>query len=224
MPPVDCCQDRILALIELGNSWCRCLPAGGRPVVLVWRKRRRQCPDPGCGVKSWTEDSEAVQAWSVLSERARREAVRQVGQDGMSVAAAARGLGISWHTAMKAVCEIGGLMVEAQTGGLRGCCGQGFIQPPARRGPPAGGGSCPGSVAGVSAGGAGRTPRHGGDGGPVPHEKPQVIANSKILQSGAGVEAQPGPASWVGRGKAGAGGVLVRGRWRRWGFGRRGLG
>ena len=39
---------------------------------------------------------------------------------GVSVAAAARGLGVSWHTAMNAVREIGGSMVEAQTGGLRG--------------------------------------------------------------------------------------------------------
>ena len=98
----------------------RDLPSGGRPVVLVWRKRRWRCPEAGCGVKSWTETSEEVRSRSVLSERARREAVRQVGQDGMSVAAAARGLGVNWHTAMKAVREIGQPMVEAQTGGLRG--------------------------------------------------------------------------------------------------------
>ena len=55
----------------------RCLPSGGRPVVLVRRKRRWR--RPGCGVKSWTEASEEVRSRSVLSERARREAVRQAG-------------------------------------------------------------------------------------------------------------------------------------------------
>ena len=189
----------------------RDLPAGGRPVVLVWRKRRWRCPDPGCGVKSWTEASPEVRARSVLSERARREAVRQVGQDGMPVAAAARGLGVSWHTAMNAVREIGGSMVDAQTGGLRGVrrlgmgrgaaggnaraggcrgsaastqggwwkssravpgCGQGLLQPPARRRQglrPSGG---PRPLAGVSGGGAERTPRRGSNSRPVPHDPP----------------------------------------------------
>ena len=51
----------------------RDLPAGGRPVVLVWRKRRWRCPEAGCGVKSWTEASPEVRARSVLSERTRRK-------------------------------------------------------------------------------------------------------------------------------------------------------
>jgi len=30
----------------------RDLPAGDRPVVLVWRKRIWRCPDPHCGVRT----------------------------------------------------------------------------------------------------------------------------------------------------------------------------
>ena len=39
------------------KSMVRDLPVGGRPVVLVWFKRRWRCPEADCGVKSWTETS-----------------------------------------------------------------------------------------------------------------------------------------------------------------------
>ena len=107
-------------------------------------------PRPRLRVKSWTEDSEEVRPRSVLSERARREAVSQVGQDGMPAAAAARGLGVSWHTAMNAVREIGGSMAEAQTGGLRGVRRLGMGRGAAGGNARAGG--CRGSAASTRAG------------------------------------------------------------------------
>jgi len=39
----------------------RGLPSGGRPVRLVWRKRKWICRDPDCAQKSFTEASELVE-------------------------------------------------------------------------------------------------------------------------------------------------------------------
>jgi transposase len=41
----------------------RDLPVGGRPVVLVWRKRIWRCPEPTCGVRTWTERALCVSLW-----------------------------------------------------------------------------------------------------------------------------------------------------------------
>ena len=111
----------------------RDLPSGGRPVVLVWRKRRWRCPEAGYEVKSWTETSEEVRARSVLSERARRKQYGRPGQDGMPAVAAARGSRVSWHTAMNAVREIGQPKVDAQTGDLRGVRTRSVLSERARR-------------------------------------------------------------------------------------------
>ena len=35
----------------------RDLPVAGRPVVLVWAKRRWRCPDPECAKRTWLETS-----------------------------------------------------------------------------------------------------------------------------------------------------------------------
>ena len=64
----------------------RDLPVGGRPTVLVWSKRVWRCPLQGCDVGSWSETSPHIRPRAVLSERARREAARWVGEDGVSVA------------------------------------------------------------------------------------------------------------------------------------------
>ena len=55
------------------KTMVRDLPVGGRPVVLVWFKRRWRCPETDCGVKSWTETSPQIRPRAVLSERARRK-------------------------------------------------------------------------------------------------------------------------------------------------------
>ena len=35
----------------------RDLPAGGRPVVPLWRKRIWRCAEPACSVRTWTEQT-----------------------------------------------------------------------------------------------------------------------------------------------------------------------
>jgi hypothetical protein len=48
----------------------RDLPIGGRPVVLVWRKRIWRCREPACRVRTWTERVAAIGPRAVLTERA----------------------------------------------------------------------------------------------------------------------------------------------------------
>ena len=81
----------------------RDLPVGGRPTVLVWSKRVWRCPEEACEVGSWSETSSVIRPWAVLSEPTRRDTVRRVGEDGVSVAAVARSLGVGWSTVMDAV-------------------------------------------------------------------------------------------------------------------------
>ncbi len=90
----------------------RDLPAGGRPVVLAWRKRIWRCREPACGVRTWTEQVAAIRPRAVLTERARAEACRRVGKDAHTVAAVARDLGVGWATVMRAVADHGRPLVE----------------------------------------------------------------------------------------------------------------
>jgi transposase len=48
----------------------RDLPAGGRPVVLAWRKRLWRSREPACKVRTWTERVAAVRPRAVLTGRA----------------------------------------------------------------------------------------------------------------------------------------------------------
>jgi transposase len=85
----------------------RDLPAGDRPVALVWSKRIWRCPEPDCEVRTWSEETDAIAPRAVLSERARAEICRRVGAEGHSVASVARAFGVGWHTAMAAVRDHG---------------------------------------------------------------------------------------------------------------------
>jgi transposase len=85
----------------------RDLPMADTPVVLVWAKRIWRCPEPDCEMKTWTEDVDAIAPRAVLTERARAEICRRVGEDGHSVAQVARAFGVSWATAMQAVRDHG---------------------------------------------------------------------------------------------------------------------
>ena len=85
----------------------RDLPMAGRPVVLVWAKRKWRCPDPDCATKTWTETSDEIGARASLTERARADMCRRVGEDEDSVAEVARAFGVGWHTAMAAVRDHG---------------------------------------------------------------------------------------------------------------------
>jgi transposase len=82
--------------------WVRDLPTGGRPVTLVWVKRVWRCSHSACVKRTWTETSPVIAPRASLTERARAEICRRVGQDAASVAAVAREFGIGWRTAMTA--------------------------------------------------------------------------------------------------------------------------
>ena len=89
------------------RSDVRDLPAAGRAVTLVWIKRIWRCHEPTCTVATWTETSEHIRARASLTERARREACRRVGQDGDTVARVAAQFGCGWATIMTAVRDYG---------------------------------------------------------------------------------------------------------------------
>ncbi len=90
----------------------RDLPSAGRPVTLMWLKRLWRCLEPACEVKTWSETSEHIRARSSLTERARREACRLVGEDQQDVASVAVMLGVGWGTVMRAVVEYGIPLVD----------------------------------------------------------------------------------------------------------------
>ncbi len=94
-------------------TWVRDLPIGGRPVTLVWVKRVWRCAEMLCPRVTWTETVEAIGARMSLTERARAEACRRVGQDADSVAEVARAYGAGWATIMAAVTEHGQRLLAA---------------------------------------------------------------------------------------------------------------
>ena len=113
----------------------RDLPIGGRPVVLLWRKRIWRCREPACGVRTWTEQAAAIRPRAVLTERARAEACRRVGKDAHAVAAVARDLGVGWATIMRAVHEHGTPLVD-DAARLEGVAASAWTRPASSR-PPA---------------------------------------------------------------------------------------
>ena len=90
----------------------RDLPIAGRPVRLVWAKRIWHCVEPLCATGTWSERHALIASRASLTERARVEICRRVGEDADSVAQVAREFGIGWHTAMAAVREHGEALVD----------------------------------------------------------------------------------------------------------------
>lgn len=88
----------------------RDLPTGGRPVRLVWRRRRWLCTDPDCPARTFLEQTPLVEG--CLTRRAVAEICQRVGQDGASVAQVAREFGVSWATAMDCVRRHGEPLVD----------------------------------------------------------------------------------------------------------------
>ena len=91
----------------------RDIPAAGRPVLLVWRKRLWRCAEPECAKRTWTETHPDIAARAALTERARAWSARQVGECGRTVAAIAVLLGVGWNTVMRAVRAFGQPLVDA---------------------------------------------------------------------------------------------------------------
>ena len=74
-------------------------PAFGRPVRIVWRKRRWVCTDPGCPVGTFVEQDENVAGpRSKLTVRAAAWAVQQIRREHASVNGIRRQLGCGWRT------------------------------------------------------------------------------------------------------------------------------
>ncbi len=90
----------------------RDLLSGGRPVTLIWVKRIWRCPEPTCASRTWTETSAAIRPRMTMTERARAEACRRVGEDGHDVASVAAEYGVGWATVMRAVRDYGRPLVE----------------------------------------------------------------------------------------------------------------
>jgi len=104
----------VATLHDRKPRWIRDLPAGGRPVRLVWFKRVWRCVEPLCGNRTWSERHEAIAPRAVLTERARAECARRVGQDATDVARVAVDLGVSWHTAMRSVRHYGQAILDSE--------------------------------------------------------------------------------------------------------------
>jgi transposase len=93
------------------------LPCFGRPVRLVWRKRRWSCPDRACGVGSWTEEMPAIGASRlVMTDRAGRWVTMQVGRHGRTVNEVAGELDCDWHTVNDTVIAYGTALVDDDPG------------------------------------------------------------------------------------------------------------
>ncbi len=90
----------------------RDLPAAGRPVTLLWIKRLWRCAEFACPGRTWSESSEQIRPRASLTERARREACRLIGEDGLDVAAVAAQLGVGWSTVMRVIQEYGTPLID----------------------------------------------------------------------------------------------------------------
>src|SRR5215210_4201892 len=74
-------------------------PSAGRPVTVLWRKRRWVCPEPLCPRQSFVEQDEAIaRGRGLLTVRACRWAIAQLRGEHASVAGLARQLGTTWNT------------------------------------------------------------------------------------------------------------------------------
>jgi transposase len=74
-------------------------PWAGRPVSIVWCKRRWVCPEQACPTRSFVEQAEHVaRPRGLLTVRACRWAIEQIRREHASVAGLARQLGTTWNT------------------------------------------------------------------------------------------------------------------------------
>ena len=96
------------------------LPAFGRPVRLVWRKRRWRCPDGSCEVRTFTDQQPKIAPPRArVTSRAARHATRRAGA-GRAISEIAAGIGCGWHTVMRAVHRWGAALLEADTARIDG--------------------------------------------------------------------------------------------------------
>jgi hypothetical protein len=85
--------------------WVRDLPAGGRPVGLVWFKRVWRCAERACPQRTWSETVGGDPAAGGAHRTG--PGARRVGQDATKVSRIATDLGVGWGTVMRAAWEFG---------------------------------------------------------------------------------------------------------------------
>lgn len=89
------------------------LTMAGRPIVLVWIKRRFQSKELDCPMSTWTEVEPRIAAPLLkMTDRAGRWATYEVGRNGRTVNEVAEHLGCDWHTVNDAVLAYGVALVE----------------------------------------------------------------------------------------------------------------
>lgn len=80
------------------------VPSFGRPVRLVWVKRRYACPEPACAGGTFVEHNHDVAApRALLTTRAVAWALAQIRREHASIAGLVRQLGVGWKTLWRAV-------------------------------------------------------------------------------------------------------------------------
>ena len=79
-------------------------PAMGRPVRILWRKRRWRCAEPACRVVTFLEQDETVAApRAKLTTRAAWWAIEQIRREHASVNGIQRQLGTGWRTVWETI-------------------------------------------------------------------------------------------------------------------------
>jgi transposase len=79
-------------------------PAMGRPVRLLWRKRRWRCAEPDCRVVTFLEqDAEVAAPRARLTRRASWWAIEQIRREHASVNGIRRQLGTGWRTVWESI-------------------------------------------------------------------------------------------------------------------------
>lgn len=104
-PPAWCpgCREPLIGhgrdVVELVDA-----PWAGRPVRLVWRKRRFLCVNQDCGTTTASEvDARLAQPRARLTTRAIKWAIKQFRRENDSVLGLARQLGVNWDTVWDAI-------------------------------------------------------------------------------------------------------------------------
>ena len=79
-------------------------PAMGRPVTILWRKRRWLCPDPVCPAATFVEQDERIAApRAMLTARACWWAIQQIRREHASVNGIRHQLGTGWRTVWESI-------------------------------------------------------------------------------------------------------------------------
>ena len=93
------------------------LSMAGRPMRLVWVKRRFRCPESSCPMGSWTEGEPRIASRRLMmTDRAGRWITEQVGRWARSVAEVARELGASGTPSTMRSSPTAGLWSTTPTG------------------------------------------------------------------------------------------------------------